>query len=146
MAENEQDPKIIIDEDWKTQVEREREELKEIEAKEEAAAEESGVGENVADSTPSETSAEQGPLPPASIAMLISSLATQALASLGQLPDEEGKASPLNLDYAKHFVDLLAVLEEKTKGNLEEEEEKMLTEALHQLRMMYVATAQQAKS
>ena len=48
---------------------------------------------------------------------------------------------------AKHFIDLLGVLEEKTEGNLNEEEKQMLTESLHQFRMAFMQmTAQSADS
>jgi hypothetical protein len=44
---------------------------------------------------------------------------------------------------AKHHIDSLAVLEEKTKGNLSEEEKKMLDAALYETRMRFVSIAQQ---
>jgi hypothetical protein len=47
---------------------------------------------------------------------------------------------------AKHFIDTLAVLEEKTKGNLTSEEASLLAAVLHQSRVGYVAAAQSAKS
>lgn len=124
MTEENQEKKIIIDEDWKAQVEAEKEAAKEKEA---TAADEPGG------------STEGMEMPPASLPMLITTLATQALAAMGQVPDPiEGKAV-VRLDVARHFIDTLAVLEEKTKGNLTPEEEQMLTGALHQLRMAYVS-------
>ena len=68
-------------------------------------------------------------------------MATQALAELGQIPDASGKAT-VRLDLAKHVIDTLAVLEEKTRGNLTQEEEVMLTQLLHELRMTFVAVRQ----
>jgi hypothetical protein len=124
MTEENQEKKILIDEDWKAQVEAEKEAAK----RDEAAATDQPKG-----------SAEGVEMPPASLPLLITTLATQALASMGQVPDPvEGKAI-VRLDVARHFIDTLAVLEEKTKGNLTPEEEQMLGGTLHQLRMAYVS-------
>ncbi|MEM7559326.1 MAG: DUF1844 domain-containing protein, partial [Planctomycetota bacterium] len=141
---DEQEPKIIIDEDWKSQVEREREELKAQEAAEEATAEK-GESETSAETTSQpEDVGDMPPLPEASFPFLVTSLASQAVMSLGQMPGPDGQPVPVNLNHAKHFIDTLGVLEEKTKGNLDEEEGKFLQETLHQIRMMYVAIQQQA--
>ena len=82
-------------------------------------------------------------LPPASFAVLVSSLATQTLAMLGQIPLQDGKPI-LRLDHAKHHIDTLAMLEEKTKGNLEASEMVMLNNVLHDLRMTYVQASKQS--
>lgn len=138
----EQEPKIIIDEDWKSQVEREREELKAQEAAEEAA--EKGESEPSSETAPQPDDAgDMPPLPEASFPFLVTSLASQAVMSLGQMPGPDGQPVPVNLNHAKHFIDTIGVLEEKTKGNLDEEEGKFLQETLHQIRMMYVAIQQQ---
>ena len=61
------------------------------------------------------------------------------MAALGQLPDPiEGKPV-VRKELAKFQIDMLAVLEEKTKGNLSAEESSMLTDVLHKLRMAFVA-------
>ena len=52
---------------------------------------------------------------------------------------------PVDLDMAKHIIDTLAVLEEKTKGNLTPEESGLLNEYLYQLRMLFVAVQTQVK-
>lgn len=83
---------------------------------------------------------ELPPPPPATFPVLISMLGTQALAALGQLPDTPG-APKQRIDYAKHFIDMLALLEEKCKGNLTTEEYDLLADWLHQLRMSYVTIA-----
>jgi len=75
--------------------------------------------------------------------MVVSMFATQAFIALGQMPDPaSGQATP-NLGLAKHMIDMLAVLEEKTKGNLSEQEATATENLLHQLRMAYVALEQQ---
>lgn len=133
MSNDSEEPKIIVDEDWKSKVERER-----AEAETEAVAEESTVAD-------SSGNADAAPAPPpADISMLVTTLLTQAMAAMGQLPGEEGKAPEVNMPYAKHFIDLVGIIEEKTKGNLTAEESKFITESLHQVRMLYVATSQSA--
>lgn len=68
----------------------------------------------------------------------IVSMATQALMMMGEIPDPESKLTSMNLSAAKQTIDIIAVLEEKTKGNLTEEEEKLLTEILASLRLAFV--------
>ena len=110
-------PKIIVDEDWKTQVESEREQQK---------------------TAPTESPPREE-LPPASFEVLISSLATQALAALGQFSQpQEGKVA-VDLTIGKFQIDLLEVLQEKTKGNLTEQEAATLENVVHQLRMLFVS-------
>lgn len=122
-----EEPRIIVDEDWKSQVEREKEELKQ--------QEESG------ESPDQDPQSEEHPLPPASFTVLLSTLATQAMAGLGLFPDPVTGEPTVNLPLAKHFIDTIAMLEEKTKGNLEGEEASQISDSLHQLRMAYMATA-----
>lgn len=118
-----EDKKIIIDEDWKSQVEKEREEQQ---RKREA---------------PQTTGGPQGQpqMPEASLPFLISTLSAQILSSLGQFPDPVIGKPVIRLDYAKLNIDTLAILREKTKGNLTDEEDQMLEQALHELRMLYLA-------
>lgn len=149
MSTSENEPKIIIDEDWKTQVEREREALKtkQAEGGQKTSTASAAVGPTTEDvkqpsavksrNTNSSAEPELPPPPPASFPFLVSMLGTQALAALGQLGDG-GDAPPPRLDYAKHYIDLLGLLESKTKGNLSTEEYDLLADWLHQLRMAYV--------
>jgi len=80
-------------------------------------------------------------MPPASFLVLMSTLATQTMASLGMIGDPATGEANVNRPMAKHFIDTLAMLQEKTQGNLTEEEAAHLRDALHQLRMAYVAMA-----
>jgi hypothetical protein len=66
-------------------------------------------------------------------------LATQAMAALGLLHDPSQGEQPIEPQIAKHFIDLLGMLETKTKGNLSAEETSLLSQTLHELRMLYVA-------
>jgi hypothetical protein len=70
---------------------------------------------------------------------LVSMLFTQALAALGQLPGPDGKPGQVNKPFAKYFIDSLEMLGEKTKGNLTEDESKMIAETLHAMRMAFVS-------
>ncbi len=70
---------------------------------------------------------------------LVNTLQLGAMVSLGMVQSPEGKRSPVNLPAAKDSIDLLAVLQEKTKGNLAEEESQVLSEGLYHLRMAYLA-------
>ena len=67
---------------------------------------------------------------------------TQALYYLGDLAVRGGEPE-VNLDMAKHHIDTLGVLEEKTAGNLTEDEKKLLDSALYETRMRYVSVASQ---
>ena len=68
----------------------------------------------------------------------ILSLSTSALMHLGKLPGGEGD-STVNLAHAKQSIDCIALLEEKTRGNLTGEEERLVTEVLYDLRLRFVA-------
>ena len=81
---------------------------------------------------------ESRDLPPASLIILISSLASQAMASMGLLPGEDGKPLPVNLKFARHFIDLIAVIEDKTRNNLTADESSFLSGTLHHLRIQFV--------
>jgi len=72
------------------------------------------------------------------------SLATQTMFLLGEIPNPETNESTFNLEAAKQTIDILAVIEEKTKGNLTAEEEKLITEILASLRLAYVNKRKQS--
>lgn len=115
------DKKIIHDEDWKGQAKKEKEKLE--------------------DKAQPQEKPQQ--VPPANMMTLINSLVLQALLYMGKLADpNDPQAKPqINLEAAKHHIDMLEVLEEKTIGNLTDEEKQSLSLALHEMRMMYVQTA-----
>lgn len=123
-------PKIIIDEDWKAQVEAEKEAAKKGPAAREPSA---------AEATSGSATDDDPPLPPASFSMLVSSLATEAMMALGQLPHPvTGQVTPRH-NQAKYLIDTLDMLREKTLGNVSAEESAGVEELLHQLRMAFVA-------
>ena len=131
MAEEEK--KIIVDDDWKQETQREKEVLA---AKEKAEKEAKETEED----QPQESQG-RGPLPEGNLATVISMLATQALFAMGllQVKGQEGREP--DLEMAKYNIDMLDVIVEKTKGNLTEEEEQVLSTTLSELRMGYVRVA-----
>jgi hypothetical protein len=66
------------------------------------------------------------------------SLGSSAVMYMGQSEEPDGKKPTRNLPMAKHAIDLLTVLEEKTKGNLSSEDEQILESLLFDLRLRYV--------
>jgi hypothetical protein len=123
--------KIIIDEDWKARVQAEKEEA----AKGKAAVE---PGE------PGPFDAGDAPMPPASFELLLTTLATEALMALGQVPHPATGKAEVRRNQAKFVIDTVDVLRQKTKGNLTVSEEEAIDSLLHQLRMLFVATPAQS--
>ena len=77
-----------------------------------------------------------------SFTALIISLASSAAVHFGDLGDPvTGEKQPPNLTAARHSIDLLSILEEKTKGNLTDEEQQVLKQVLVELRMRFVQLA-----
>jgi hypothetical protein len=70
---------------------------------------------------------------------LVGMLQFGAMAHLGMIQARDGTRSPVNLPAAKDSIDILTVLQEKTKGNLNAEETEALVEGLYHLRMAYLA-------
>jgi len=66
------------------------------------------------------------------------SLASTALIALGKMPAPDGRPHPIDLETAKHLIDVLAMLEGKTKGNLDEAESKLLASLVYDLRVAFV--------
>jgi len=166
-------PSLHIDTDWKKQAQEEKRRLAEEEQKRAADRERAtagapspGMGMGAGGSPGSPASAGAGgggggaaagpargragspaasrerAVPEASIATLVNSLMTQVLLYLGELAPR-GAEPQVNLDMAKFNIDLLGVVEEKTKGNLTPDEQKMLDTALYETRMRYVQVASQ---
>jgi hypothetical protein len=128
-----EEKKIIIDEDWKTQV-----------AAEKAAAERQAKekpGEPAAATGPSGDHAHE-PIQ-ASFELLITTFVTEAMSALGQLPHPATGQSEFDPDHARFAIDMLDVIAAKTKGNLTPDEEHGLQEVIHQLRMGFIAISNQ---
>jgi hypothetical protein len=76
--------------------------------------------------------------PEPSFDVLVSTFATQAAVALGQIPNPVTKKSEQDLPAAKFAIDLLQILEEKTREHRTPEEDKFLTDCLYQFRMLYI--------
>jgi hypothetical protein len=123
-----EEKKIIIDEDWKTQVQAEKEAMAR-KSPPEAAPERPAAAR---DDQP------HGPLPEPTLADLCTLLGTQAMIALGTYADPNEGGKPEHLDQAKYFIDMLSLLEAKTQGNRTPEEIAILSQTLHELRMTYL--------
>lgn len=110
-------PRIIVDDDWKAEAQREKEEA----------------------DRQTRDIPRAGEIPGASLPELIEMIALQATVGLGAVRDPQtNQPIPPNLPLAKHYIDMLEVLQDKTQGNLEDEEQKFLGQVLSDLRMAFV--------
>jgi hypothetical protein len=137
---------LHIDSDWKKQAQEEKRRLAEEQAKRAAAppAAPPAAGAPAgarpgAGRAPGKGKRE---LPAPTLGTLVQSIVTQVLYYLGDLSSGGGEPM-VNLDMAKHQIDTLGMLEEKTKGNLTPEETQLLDAALYEVRMRYVNVASQ---
>jgi hypothetical protein len=87
---------------------------------------------------PGPAEAGGGPLPTIDFATFVLSLSTSAMVHLGEAPAPDG-SSAKNLELARQTIDILGMLEDKTKGNLSDDEAKLLQQLLCDLRLRYVA-------
>ncbi|MDR2762655.1 MAG: DUF1844 domain-containing protein [Planctomycetaceae bacterium] len=78
------------------------------------------------------------PLPEPSLIALVTGIATQAMVSMGIFASPTGETE-IKLNQAKHLIETIVMLEEKTKGNRTDEESTKISNALHELRMIYIA-------
>ena len=84
------------------------------------------------------------PLPPASFDFLVMSLRAQAEVQLGLVHYGQKEKPKPQLNMARHTLDLMGILLEKTKGNLALEELRLLENSLTELRFRYVQVAEEA--
>ena len=134
MADDEK--KIIIDEDWKAQVQREKEEAAKntVEPQEQPEAAEAAADLPGADGAP-----------PPPFMQLVQSLMVQGMYALGLIAPQDSKQVMVNLNEAQMVIDMLTALREKTEGNLDPEESGQLAEALSELQRIYLVRAQQVQ-
>jgi hypothetical protein len=86
----------------------------------------------------------QSRLPELDFSTFVLSLSASAVLHLGEMPHPETQTSEKNLPLAKQTIDILGMLQDKTRGNLTREEERLLTSILYDLRMKYVEHAKKA--
>jgi hypothetical protein len=113
-----------VDEDWKDQVERE---------KVQAAA---GLSE------PGPKSKKED----SKFSIFISTLGMQAMVAMGEMADPSTNYKAVNLDQAKYLIDMLGVIQDKTKGNLTVEEGDLINSVVYQLRMKYLELSEKKGS
>ncbi len=119
-------PKIIVDSDWKAEARKEKEKLEE------------------------QTHAEQdqgapGEIPPPSLLEFVEMAVMQASIGLqGYQDPNTGRTLPPNMGLARHYIDLLQLLADTTRGKIDEQETKVMDGTLHELRMAFVQIAQAA--
>ena len=87
---------------------------------------------------PDPRQAPQQPEPGIDFLSFAASLATNALAALGLLPEEQAQGLPRNPELAREYIDILGMLQQKTRGNLSRQEEVALEQMVADLRMQYV--------
>ena len=125
--------KIIVDEDWKSQVQAEREAVR-------SAPTDEPAGEK------SRPAHAHGPLPTPTLSLLATSLGMQAMIAMGIMPNPIDNKLAADLDQARHLIDTIDLLWRKTEGNRTAEESTALDDLLHDLRMAYVAVQTQPKA
>lgn len=117
-----------VDESWKEQIEQEKH----------------GAPPPSSPSSPSSPAAPTASkpadtIPEARFDLFLSGLAMDALIALGDMPHPTTRKQTVTLPHARYLIDVLGVLEEKTRGNLTADEERLLKDTLYQLRMRYLA-------
>lgn len=122
MADEQGKAKIHVDADWKSEAAQEKARLAEQEMSEQAGSAGEATGE-------------------ANFMELINLLAMQAAIALGGYQGPGGERIPANPIAARFQIDLLEVLGKKTEGNLTDEESRVLSAVLHELRTHYVSVA-----
>lgn len=83
-------------------------------------------------------SENKGPFPEVTMATFIFSLSSSALVHLGEIPDPSTNKSSMDLAIAKQIIDTLGMLQDKTKGNLDPDEDKLMRSVLYDLRMRFI--------
>ena len=124
-----------VDEDWKDRVEREK-------SGQPAPAGPSRGGPAPAQPRPApapEPESEEGLPPKQDFRLFLSSLSMQAMVALGELPHPATQQAQEDLEQARYLVDVLGMLQQKTRGNLSAEEGSLLEGLLYELRTKYVS-------
>jgi hypothetical protein len=118
---------IIVDEDWKSQVEAEKEAARRAAEPIKPAA------------------GPQHALPPADLSFLVGTLYVQGAMGLGLLPNPVTKKAEVQPEQAKHAIDVLTMLQQKTEGNRTPQESEELDAVLHELRLAFVTRNDEAR-
>jgi len=115
-----------VDEEWKRRAREEKEKL---------------AGEGAAEEGAAAKDKQQRPRSEPTFPFLVSSLVSQALIGIGQIPNPITNKAELNLEEAKFAIDMLQMLKEKTTGNLTDDEKRYIDSVLYDLRMRFLDAA-----
>ena len=120
--------KIIIDEDWKSQVQAEKE---------------AELFKQPAEQDQKQAAESESPLPAPTLSFLAGTLYLQAAMAMGLLPNPLSDKQPaVRIDQARHAIELLTILQQKTEGNRTPEESEEIEGMLHQLRLAFITVTQ----
>jgi hypothetical protein len=131
---------LQIDTDWKKQAQEEKRKLAEQASQAKPATPAAPIGAST--SAPATAARRGRNLPAPGFGSLVQSVMTQIYYYLGELSAANGQA-PIDLDLARHHLDTLTMLEEKTKNNLSPDEQGLLDAALYETRTRFVSVASQ---
>ena len=126
-------PKIIVDDDWKAEAQAEKQRL----------AEELESGDKKKGAKPDSQGTAPEDMPPLDFVGLVNTLGMQAMMGMGGMEDPETKKRMLNLGLSKFNIDALAIIKEKSQGNLTDEEKTMLEKLLYELQMTFINVSKQ---
>jgi len=90
---------------------------------------------------PEKETRQRTPLPPVNFTSFVLSLSTNALMHMGEIPNPLNDKEEKDIEAARHTIDIIAMLQKKTTGNLHKEEKLFVEEILYNLRMKFVALA-----
>jgi len=139
---SDEEKKLFIDEGWKAQVQREKEAAAQKHADEAASQSQAKAAESVEGTAGAGEELEE--LPEASFSAFLAGFVPQALYALGLIQQQEGQEQVyVDLGQAKYIIDMLEMLQEKTQGNLSEEEATELNQSVSELKRVFALRAQQ---
>ena len=128
---NQGEKKIIVDEDWKSRVDAEREAARQ------------GTPAEPTDKSDVTQEEPEMPMPEPSLSFLFGGMYLQGLVALGLLPNPATEQPEENLPLARHTIDTIDVLREKTEGNRTPEETQEIDTILHELRLAFITAESQ---
>ena len=136
-----------VDESWKDQVAQEKQQPGAVPAASTPLIKPSEPAASAPSPAPEPQAQAEGDseFPEARFDIFVSGLAMEALIGLGDIPHPQTNKKMTNVPHARYLIDILGLLEEKTRGNVSADEAKLLKDALYQLRMRYLAKTGGAK-
>lgn len=136
--QSKQKPSLIVDDDWKAQAQAEKQRLAEQEKQRRDAATPAASAAQGSPDQNDDQDHQHGKIPKADFQTLLGTMISNAIMYMGGIADPQTGRPIVAPDHARFHIDLLAVLEEKTKGNLTEEEASALRRAVSELRLEFL--------